>query len=183
MARRISEAPKWDKQRRQSAAVAQAFGLPRSLRSANCLRAIPGRVIPRIVVNMLESVIPMKTRQQRLRRYFTRSAIINGLTSAALGICLLLGPGVQVSNLIGDFTSSKSGTCFELSYQPDSAVSRLERQIPAFGKAPRRHASFGALPNAVELAVCNVTDERMLADGRCDSLTAVSHQNDRAPPV
>ena len=128
-------------------------------------------------------LVPMKTRQQRLRRDFTCLSILNGLTSTALGVCLLLGPGFQVSNLIGDFSSSKSATYFEQSYQPDSAVSRLERQVTASDKSPRRQTSFGALANAVELSLCLVTIERTLADFRRDSLTTASHQNDRAPPV
>lgn len=124
----------------------------------------------------------MNTRGQRLMRDLTCWSILNGLTSAALGICLLLGPGFQVSNLIGDLSSPKSGSYFQQSYQSDSAVSRLEKQVTASDKSPRRQTSFGALPNAVEQAVCNVTVERTSASFWRDSLTAASHQKDRAPP-
>ncbi|HXU40674.1 MAG TPA: hypothetical protein VN937_30235 [Blastocatellia bacterium] len=124
----------------------------------------------------------MNTQRQRLMRGFTCLAILNGLTSAALGICLLLGPGFQVSNLMGDLSSPKSGSYFQQSYQSDSAVSRIERHVTASDKSPRRQPSFGALPNAVEHAVCNVTIERTRADLRRDSLTAASDQHDRAPP-
>lgn len=115
-------------------------------------------------------------------RDLTCWSILNGLTSAALGICLLLGPGFQVSNLIGDFSSPKSGSYFQQSYQSDSAVSRLERQVTSSDKSPRRQPSFGAVPNAVEHAVCDVTVEWTRADFRRDSLTISSNQNDRAPP-
>jgi hypothetical protein len=124
----------------------------------------------------------MNTQRQRLMRGFTCLAIFNGLTSAALGVCLLLGPGFQVSNLIGDLSSPKSGSYFQQSYQSDSAVSRLERQVTASDKSPRRQTSFGVLPKTVERAVCYVTVERTRADFRRDSLTTASHQNDRAPP-
>ncbi len=124
----------------------------------------------------------MNTQRQSLMRDFTWLSILNGVTSAAIGICLLLGPGFQVSNLIGDLSSPKSGSYFQQSYQSDSAVSRLERQVTASDKSPRKQTSFGALPNAVEHAVCNVTVERTRADFRRDSLTTASHQNDRAPP-
>jgi hypothetical protein len=131
---------------------------------------------------MLDFSILMKIRQQRLRRGSTCLSRLMGVSSAALAICILLGPGFRVSNLTGRVPSASSASFLENSCQPDSAVSRLERQIPASDKSPRRQASFGALPNAVEFAVCNVTGERTLADIRCDSLRTTSHQNDRAPP-
>lgn len=131
---------------------------------------------------MLEFLMLMNTQRQRSMRDVAWLSILNGLTSAALCFCLLLGPGFQVSNLIGDLSSPKSGSYLQQSYQSDSAVSRLEKQVTASDKSPRRQTSFGALPNAVEQTVCNVTVERTSAGFGRDSLTAASHQNDRAPP-
>jgi hypothetical protein len=125
--------------------------------------------------------IVMNTRQQRLRGGPTRRSVL-GLTSATLLIWLLLGPGFQTSNLTGAFSSADSGTYFENSYQPDSAVSRLERQVPLSDKTARRQVSFGALPSPIELASRRVRDGRTCADVRYYSLTTGSHQNDRAPP-
>src|SRR5258707_7297026 len=116
---------------------------------------------------MVESSIVMKIRRQRLRYGSPCISICTWFTGATLAWCLLLGAGFRVSNLTGHFSTANSGTYFENSYQPDSAVTRLERQYPASDKSPPRQSSFGTLPNAVELAGCNVTPGRSLTDYRC----------------
>ena len=124
-------------------------------------------------------LIPMKKSRQSLMR---RPTCTSTLTSVALAVCLLLGPGFCVSNFAAQ-SYAKADSYFENCHQPDFGVSGLKRQVPTQDKAPRRHASFSALPTAVELGLSDVSGERTIAEVRCDSLTAASHQNDRAPPA
>src|SRR5690349_21177748 len=124
----------------------------------------------------------MKALPQKRRDRVTCAPGIASLTSLALGICLLFGPGFRASNLTLRLYSEISANYFESSYQPDSAITRLERQGPASEKAPRRQVSFGVLPSAVELAPADGAGVRTVAEVRCDRLITASHQNDRAPP-
>jgi hypothetical protein len=98
-------------------------------------------------------------------------------------MCLLLGQGFRVSNFTALAFPANSETYIESSFQFDSAVIGLERQVPTQNKAPRRQASFGVLPTGIEVVLPDVAGERTLAEVRCDSLIAASHQNDRAPPA
>jgi len=116
-------------------------------------------------------------------KYANRSVWVTVASSLALGLCVFAGQGFRASGSVVDFLAANSVRHFANSSPNESAVASIEKQTRTQSKTTRRQLQFGALPPNSALILPGACDERLLAEARCQSLTARSLPNDRAPPL